>query len=269
MQLIPIEAANARLEAPHGDGAQRALAGVISNLGDARFGTSALAQLNEWLPLCWWSVYRLFDDAPPTMHASGSFGVADGTQDSFHSYRAGLYRRDQTFDGAWTSVRDGNPVMIHWDAREIPAAHRQQIYSRHKLRERLSLVTGGDSPGLLAVNLYRHEAQDAFTDETIDAVRRFARPLLACVVKHVAMVETSPGRTSSGNEVPNLALGSLTGREMEVCQRLLKGWTHEGIAADLGLSPGTVKTYRDRAFDKLGIHHRNELFALAIGSLRP
>ena len=63
------------------------------------------------------------------------------------------------------------------------------------------------------------------------------------------------------------ALQSLAGREREVCQRLLKGWTHEGIAADLGLSAGTVKTYRDRAFEKLGIHHRNELFALAIGGI--
>jgi hypothetical protein len=27
-------------------------------------------------------------------------------------------------------------------------------------------------------------------------------------------------------------------------------------------APGTVQTYPDRAFDRLGIHHRNELFAL-------
>ena len=36
------------------------------------------------------------------------------------------------------------------------------------------------------------------------------------------------------------------------------------MAVDLGISAGTVKTYRDRAFDRRGIHHRNELFALAL-----
>ena len=36
------------------------------------------------------------------------------------------------------------------------------------------------------------------------------------------------------------------------------------IAADLQLSPTTVKTYRDRAFERLGIHQRHELFALAL-----
>lgn len=61
----------------------------------------------------------------------------------------------------------------------------------------------------------------------------------------------------------------LTGRERDVCERLLKGWTHDGIAADLRVSPATVKTYRDRAFARLGIHHRNELFALVAKRLAP
>jgi DNA-binding CsgD family transcriptional regulator len=43
---------------------------------------------------------------------------------------------------------------------------------------------------------------------------------------------------------------------------MLKGLTYDGIAADLGLSAATVKTYRDRAFDRLGINHRNQLFGL-------
>ena len=33
--------------------------------------------------------------------------------------------------------------------------------------------------------------------------------------------------------------------------------------ADLGLAPSTVKTYRNRAFARLGIHSRHALFALA------
>ena len=258
MQLISLVAESAQPEIPVSGNSQRALAGVISSLGENRFGSSALAQLNEWMPLCWWSIYRLFDDAPPTMHASGSFECADGTHDSFRAYRAGLYRRDRTFDGAWASARDGGPVLIHWDAREIPAAHRQQIYVRHSLRERLSLVTRDSGPGLLAVNLYRHADQPAFSDDHIDSVRGLARPLLACVQKHLMLVRSAEPVQASD------ALETLNGRELEVCQRLLKGWTHDGIAADLGLSAGTVKTYRDRAFDKLGIHHRNELYALVI-----
>ncbi|RYF71942.1 MAG: LuxR family transcriptional regulator, partial [Comamonadaceae bacterium] len=43
--------------------------------------------------------------------------------------------------------------------------------------------------------------------------------------------------------------------------RLLRGLTLEGIAADLDLALPTVKTYRQRAFTRLGIHFRNQLFA--------
>lgn len=56
----------------------------------------------------------------------------------------------------------------------------------------------------------------------------------------------------------------LTPRELDVCARLLQGMTHEGIACDLCLSLPTVKTYRNRAFARLGIHFRSELFTLAM-----
>ena len=37
----------------------------------------------------------------------------------------------------------------------------------------------------------------------------------------------------------------------------------EGIGAEFALSTATIETYYNRAFERLGIHHRNELFALA------
>ena len=120
---------------------------------------------------------------------------------------------------------------------------------------RSSLAQAG---ALLAVNLYRHHELRPFADDEFDAACHVAPLLLACVERHLALqVNVS---------APSLMQG-LTPREREVCERLLKGWTHDGIAADLGVSAATVKTYRDRAFERLGIHHRNELFALMVGSL--
>ena len=48
------------------------------------------------------------------------------------------------------------------------------------------------------------------------------------------------------------AAPALTVRELDVCERLLRGWTYDGVAADLGLTVPTVKTYRARAFARLG-----------------
>ena len=147
-------------------------------------------------------------------------------------------------------------MVVHWHAQEIPAAHRERIYTRHGLRERLSMVCRDKENGILAVNLYRHEELPSFTDSEIDLVGSAAGVLLSCVQKHLSMVAP---RVSSDS-----LLAHLPRREREVCDRMLKGWTYDGIAADLGLSAGTVKTYRDRAFDRLGINHRNQLFALLV-----
>jgi DNA-binding CsgD family transcriptional regulator len=265
MQLIPVEPPAAHPPAGQDGMALGALAGVITAIGAADFGHTALAQLNRWMPLCWWSVYRLRADQPPTVHAAGSCGVRDGTGEAWRDYRAGLYRRDETFAAAREQVQGGQAVLTHWHARELPPAHRQQIYLRHGLRERLSIVQGDAQGGVLAINLYRHQEQVSFSDAAIDAMRLAARPLLACVAQHLALASRAAAGTVPAEPAAPL-LDALTPREREVCTRLLKGWTHEGIAADLQLSAATVKTYRDRAFRRLGIHHRNELFALVLES---
>ena len=120
-------------------------------------------------------------------------------------------------------------------------------------------MSSTDDQGLFALNLYRTTEQSAFSDNAIDAVRTLAPALLACVQTSAAIsLQTPPARPATPS-----CLEGLPPRERDVCERLLKGWTQDGIAADLGLAPSTVKTYRNRAFARLGIHSRHALFALA------
>lgn len=53
----------------------------------------------------------------------------------------------------------------------------------------------------------------------------------------------------------------LTPRERDVCARTLTGQTARLIGEDLGLSIGTVLTYRQRAYQKLGMNKANDLLA--------
>lgn len=257
MQLISLPTARAAGSSFNDERSVEAMGGVISCIGEASFSQNALAQLNRWLPVAWWSVYRLFDDAPPTMYASASFHVPDGTRGSFQVYRDGLYKTDETFLAA--REHSAPQMLVHWHAKEIPQPHRESIYSRHGLTERLSIVCRDANETLLAVNLYRNGEQPEFSDQELAAVGSTAGLLLSCVQRHVSLCSAAPRNDA--------ALGVLTKREREVCERMLKGISYDGIAVDLGVSAGTIKTYRDRAFDRLGIHHRNELFALVSGHL--
>lgn len=62
----------------------------------------------------------------------------------------------------------------------------------------------------------------------------------------------------------------LSGREQEVLRLTAAGYTNQEIAQELGISPKTVDTSRQRIMEKLGLERRSELvrYALRKGLLR-
>lgn len=179
---------------------------------------------------------------------------------SWQAYADGLYQRDESFAQARELVREDCAALTHLQAQEVAPDHRAQIYSRHGIRERVSLARQMEDASLVSMNFYRHDTQPRFADLEILALADMAASLFACLKLHLQLVEPCHPATSDS---VHQAFDVLPRRERQVCDRLLRGWTHDGVAVDLGISAGTVKTYRDRAFERLGIHSRNELFALA------
>lgn len=238
--------------------------GLIGVIGDRAYGQRAIEQIDRLVHLNWWTVYRMFDAAPPELHVGGHLHAEDVVADSFGAYRAGLWRDDPVFALARARVRGGGSVMTHQHAREMQRRHRSRIYTRHNLAERLSLIRAEGDGSALAVNLYRHVESKPFSDADRDRLGCAAPIILASVGRHLALRQRSTGRPAEVDPCATSdCLAGLPRREREVCDRLLRGWTHDGVAADLHIGSTTVKTYRDRAFERLGIHHRNELFALA------
>lgn len=241
------------------------LGSAVSSIGDRDFGTSMLTCLNQVMPVDFWSVYRVRNGHLPQMFISGSLTGHDVSVDCFERYQGGLYKSDQTFDAARQLASNGIHAMTRWNEGEIPGPHRDQIYRRHDIEERLSVVEA-DADSLLAINMYRYRRTGGYTSRQVDALHQMAPFLLSCVGKHLQVTDRVRHNVDQvGPGVRQRLSGvcpALTNRELDVCERLLKGLTYEGIALDLGLSLTSVKTYRARAFDRLGIHFRNQLFAL-------
>lgn len=241
------------------------LGSAVSSIGDREFGTNMLACLNQVTPVDFWSVYRVSAGKLPQMFISGSLNGPDVSGDCFERYQKGLYKCDQTFDAARQIACNGLNAMTRWNEGEIPGPHRDQIYRRHDIEERLSVVKA-DENSLLAINMYRYNRTGGYKAHHVDALHQMAPFLLNCVGKHLQFTDrmrTLPEKTTTGiRKRLSRVCPEMTNRELDVCERLLKGVTYEGIALDLGVSLTTVKTYRARAFDRLGIHFRNQLFAL-------
>jgi DNA-binding CsgD family transcriptional regulator len=257
MQVWSVPATAPRASAPD------VCAALVGCIARDDFATRTLRELNRALPVAWWTVYRVFDDQPPRLFTQASHAVPDIALDCWRIYRSGVYRDDTHFAEACDQASSAM-VMTHCVADDFGRAHREQIYTAHSLSERLSLVTTerGELAGgaLLAVNLYRHRAQPRFDATELDMVLDFAGTLLAVVQRHI---ELGSAQLTPLQRLQQLC-PQLTQRELAVCERLLRGLTFEGIGADLGVSTATAKTYRNRAFERLGIHHRNELFGLAL-----
>jgi DNA-binding CsgD family transcriptional regulator len=243
----------------------QALAPLVAAIGTPGFAQAALHGLNAGpLRAASWSVYQVCCQQPPQLHLSASVGVADTTRDCFSVYRQGLYRLDRSFD----AVRSGHAAVLRMHADEAPSAlHRDAIYRRHGMVERLSVVHCGDDGALLAVNLYHHARQGRFDAAELAGFADLAPLLLAAVQRHLALMASAPPAAQPGAGLRDALLAhcpALTERELDVCERLLRGWSYDGIAADLGLAVSTVKTYRARAFDRLGLHFKSELFAVIL-----
>lgn len=244
-------------------------AGIVKAIGERRFDREVLNHLNDLLPVDFLAVYRINPDSPPRMFISASLAEQDVSIDCFRRYRRGLYKKDSTFSSAREMISEGSSAMTLWNEAEIPTPHREQIYRRHGIRERLSAVSGETGGSLLALNLYRYQSTGIFRGAEIDLVESLVPVLLACVRKQIqfaSCVDTQMASSLKSAAKSLIAIcPGLTPREVEVCDRLLRGMTYDGIALDLGLSPTSIKTYRARAFDRLGIRFRNELVPLVFG----
>ena len=131
------------------------------------------------------------------------------------------------------------------------------------MKERLSIVERDSESCVFALNLYRYNDQHFYSDLELAKFETLAPSLLAAVRRHITLSkQTNFNNTMTMSSVRNtfqIHRQDLTERELDVITRTILGMSYEGIAADLGLKLPTVKTYRNRAFDRLGIHFRNEL----------
>lgn len=258
---------------------------MVSSLGGPGFALQVLQAMNALLPVASWSVYRTGQRSRPQLFLSASSEARDTTRECWRAYLSGPHLRDSTWKHGGTAPARST-ALCHITAQEVEGEHRALVYDAHGMAERVSIVEHQDDGGVFAVNFYRHQHQRALGDAQIDCFGNMAPVLLALAHKHIALTQaqaqpavvtalasapaTPPSQPRQRQTLPALrmrllqAQPDLTPRELDVCARLLQGMTHEGIACDLCLSLPTVKTYRNRAFARLGIHFRSELFALAM-----
>lgn len=134
----------------------------------------------------------------------------------------------------------------------LQRGYRRYFFDRPGLSDKISVMTAADDYRYY-INLYRGKDKECFHTDRQFHRDRMDRLLATLITRHYQFSRCPAGEG-------RLAL--LSDRERQVCLGILQGKKAEAIAADLGLTAATVITYRKRAYAKLGINSRRDLFAL-------
>lgn len=238
------------------------MADLIGQLGEHGFEQTLLSTVGRWLPVSSLSIYQVGGQEPPRRFMSCSLDIPDTTPSCWQAYLRGPYQHDRTFERHQPEPSPG-PMLCHIRADEIPALHRALVYEPFGMAERVSVVEH-QPQGIFAINFYRHQHRTDLSDRHLGVLGDLAPTLLALTRKHIALASEPVRSTHDWAQRLLQICPELSDREQQVCTRLLQGLTHDGIAQDLDIGVPTVKTYRNRAFKRLGIHFRSELFNLAM-----
>jgi DNA-binding CsgD family transcriptional regulator len=173
--------------------------------------------------------------------------------------KPGVYRlRDLANDNRLNDRQLKRFRVTMEDSEEIGYLTEGWPPGRQELCIALDLPTGE----LGEITVARSSNSTDFTAEEISLLA-LATPFLRAIFRHY-WGHTRLGHGADGCELQGRR--SLSPRERQVAQLLLRGHSSQSISLQLGISATTVKTHRKNLYSKLGIATHYELFALFMDS---
>jgi len=187
-------------------------------------------------------------------------------------------QRDRVFDTNLVELASGKEDAERL-FRFMPDPQTQpelsDIYEKSNIREKVYWLRI-DAGRIYQLNLYRSAIKPPLGDDEIDRLQQIL-PLatnLVCLRLRICGADGQQKHNKKHaisylREQGIHSFETLSRQETEVCDLIVYGLTTEGIAAEMGLSLSSIKTYRNRAYKKLDINSKSELFAMIINSQLP
>lgn len=196
--------------------------------------------------------YIVLDDQLPKVLISKS--MLAGVEERVHLYVHRFYRHDPAVD-AIRKIAPGDSFVQRISLADIiPHDYRAHCFTQPGFTEKLSFGWRSERY-ILVISFYGTNTQGR---EALAKLANLASMALAILVRQYApidrvnAVEIIEGRLRR-------SYPGLSAREAEICALTMIGWSSVRIADRLGISSGTVLTYRQRAYQKTGVASASEL----------
>jgi DNA-binding CsgD family transcriptional regulator len=185
-----------------------------------------------------------------------------GLAELFPAYRKWYLRQDPVFDAYGAAPRFTDVAIQRVRPTHIISpAFRRQIFEEPGIVERISIIQRG-SDAWRVINVARHERDGCFSDAEIGSLISLACLVLPMLpINRRQLVSRQPLSVAQLEQRFGSRFEALTPRERQVCARAAAGLSVAATAQDLGIARTSVLTYRQRAYQRLGVASPVELCA--------
>ncbi len=238
------------------------VAALVDAIGTAEFAQCLIGYLHEISGADHCAAFQLDANSVSAM-TSSSFDAQRQMTTMVERYvREGLWRVDPAMSVARTQIESSSTSLIRVDLDDERYCDlRPRVYPNVKDRV---VICGRRDNFDFGLSVLKSSTHSHFGLPEIDNLVQQADVLLSAMSKHARVLAARPSAAGALAYVRDImsclsARGDFARRELEVAARILYGMSTTGIGLDLGIGEETVRTYRKRAYQRLGIGSEREL----------
>jgi len=236
---------------------------VVNSVGTESYGDVCFAMLERALNAEHWALFRFRSGSPLKCVATASKRDKAAAKENCDRFVGRCYSVDPSVRVA--SRRLSAPTLTKMAIDDIEDPQYRHCFELTHVQERVSLFSwiGLD---LYQLSVFRGPRKASFSAPEMNHFAALAKLLLATAQKHEMLIDQQRSFPRHLNiegieRLLKLRAPELSTRECEVCARAVAGKTIEGTSLELDIRRTSVITYRQRAYQKLGISRTNELVA--------
>lgn len=238
------------------------VAELIEGIGTNDFGRRLVGLLHRVCGANHFVAFQLgLDFINPLAFSSIDFPGVHSTQvDRYVS--EGWWKKDPLISGAKQCIQQSATGLIRVNLDHSGDAELKREIYPHVCDA--VMVCGRRGEALFGLSVLSADPRPEFATGALDQLNQLAGTLVSAMAKHSTFIAQLPDAAKALTdlvEIENcfLARSALPKRELEVCARILYGMSTVGISLDLGIGEESVKTYRKRSYQRMGIGSEREL----------
>lgn len=239
---------------------------VVRSIGSSRFEIALFDILRQEFGVAIMAIYR--HTGPSQIEPYVSLGTEEPTRlrRMLNDYVGDFYFHDP-LRTALLQRRDRRDHSLYsLTPRDITDTRFRSRFEEFDITEKLTLIISRPEDAL-TLSMFRCGGQARFSDREIEKVLHHGGILAAALERHVEFCKPARRGTLANmtDELRSLQLQPrLSTREATVCAGTMLGYSTEALSLELSVSQHSINTYRRRAYSKLNISTRSELFGLLL-----